>query len=803
MRRSVTAAWVRHTRLAVFATCLALALPLLATPAHAAVTIVYVDNSSASCSDAGPGTEAQPYCSITAALNANKGPGYVIYVKPGTYRESVSVPASGIAGNPYVLQALGGPVVVDGSDDLSSTSLWSLASGNVFLAASVTWAPKQVFLDGARLTSSTAAPGSLPANAFTWVSGQGLYVNIGGANPGTRKLLVGRRTKGIYLAGRSFVTIDGFTVTHTDDRAIYLNTASNNCIIRNNICTWNLKYGIYLTGCTGDLIEKNVCSDNADNGILLTTSSTTGTTGCTVQDNESMRNVYPPSRKATGIRVYGSPGNLLQRNRLHDNQDSGMQIEQGSNNCISIQNIAWNNGDHGFDQLYATGVTHVGDVAYHNFKDGFSVEGQAMNGSIFDCIAIDNGLTTNEFNLWVNDSSSVGFRSDRNLFWNSTTRNPIKFGTTQYATIAAFSAATGNDVHSVQANPRFANAAGGDFHLLTGSPAVDAADSGVPNWPTLDAEGHARGDDPATPNTGAGPVPYADLGALEFSYNHTPTAALAITPSTGQALLQVVADASGSYDLEGAIASFRFDFGDGTIVGPQPQATAAHTYDAGNWTATVLVTDNTGLTATTSVPVAVSGANIAPNGTIDQPIGNPTIYAGQAAYLAGTAIDPDASGPMSFLWNLGGGAPNQTALEPGPVIFNTPGTYSVTLTVTDALGKPDPTPDTRVVTVQPAPTGTLPDEIHWTFVGQTAVTFDWRGFDATIRYGQSTSYGQTATGVTPSPIPYSSPGPFWEARLTGLLENATSGRITPSTPRRYAGPRTSSPTSRPTSATPR
>jgi len=63
------------------------------------------------------------------------------------------------------------------------------------------------------------------------------------------------------------------------------------------------------------------------------------------------------------------------------------------------------------------------------------------------------------------------------------------------------------------------------------------------------------------------------------------------------------------------------------------------------------------------------------------------------------------------------------------------------------------------------------DEIHFTLTGQTSVTFDWRGPESTIRYGTTTGYGSTATAQTPSPLPFSSPGPFWEARLTGLTEN--------------------------------
>src|SRR5207249_4262820 len=65
------------------------------------------------------------------------------------------------------------------------------------------------------------------------------------------------------------------------------------------------------------------------------------------------------------------------------------------------------------------------------------------------------------------------------------------------------------------------------------------------------------------------------------------------------------------------------------------------------------------------------------------------------------------------------------------------------------------------------------DEIHWTFTGPTSVTFDWRGADSTIHYGLDHALEFTATGVTPSPLPFSSAGPFWEARITGLLPGAT------------------------------
>src|SRR5712691_7712689 len=65
------------------------------------------------------------------------------------------------------------------------------------------------------------------------------------------------------------------------------------------------------------------------------------------------------------------------------------------------------------------------------------------------------------------------------------------------------------------------------------------------------------------------------------------------------------------------------------------------------------------------------------------------------------------------------------------------------------------------------------DEVHYTFTGPTSVAFDWRGTATDIRYGATTSYGSTATAQTPSPLPFSSTGPFEEVALTGLDPGAT------------------------------
>jgi len=67
-------------------------------------------------------------------------------------------------------------------------------------------------------------------------------------------------------------------------------------------------------------------------------------------------------------------------------------------------------------------------------------------------------------------------------------------------------------------------------------------------------------------------------------------------------------------------------------------------------------------------------------------------------------------------------------------------------------------------------TGTA-DEIHWTFTGLNSVNVDWRGTATEVHYGTSSAYGTVAIAQPPSPMPFSSSGPFREAELTGLQPN--------------------------------
>jgi hypothetical protein len=120
---------VRSRRLAdLAAAALVLAATFVVTgSAHAAApTTLYVDNRpAANCSDAGTGTQTQPYCTISAAVGAVT-PGETVSVLAANYAEHVTIARSGTPSQPITLDApslvfltgANGGLTIDGQHDI-------------------------------------------------------------------------------------------------------------------------------------------------------------------------------------------------------------------------------------------------------------------------------------------------------------------------------------------------------------------------------------------------------------------------------------------------------------------------------------------------------------------------------------------------------------------------------------------------------------------------------------------------------------------------------------------------------------
>ena len=87
--------------------------------------------------------------------------------------------------------------------------------------------------------------------------------------------------------------------------------------------------------------------------------------------------------------------------------------------------------------------------------------------------------------------------------------------------------------------------------------------------------------------------------------NNPPVASFAATPSSGTAPLTVQFDGSASTDADGSIASYQWNFGDGSAAGTG--VTTGHVYQsAGTYSVTLRVSDNVGASGSTTQQVTVA-----------------------------------------------------------------------------------------------------------------------------------------------------------------------------------------------------
>ena len=443
------------------------------------------------------------------------------------------------------------------------------------------------------------------------------------AAPGAAVTVTGQ-TNGFAISGRSWITINGFTVTNTPDYGINVSSSSFVTISNNHVsragfqASGMTRGGIRLNSSTDSLIVGNTADNNSYAGIMVVG----GSTRDEVRGNTTFNNAQGFQRAAPGIRIYGSPGNVVDGNITHDNEDSGIESYPGANQTLIYNNVSYNNGDHGIDDLRTTGQRIIGNTVYNNVTAGINLEGNSTGGTVENNISVNNGIKSprTHSDIRIENGSTAGTTVDYNVVYLTTPDTLLIWSSVSYTSLAAFQAASGQMLHGTNADPRWRSPVAGDFHLMAGSPAIDSANSGISGQPSTDVEGAPRVDDPAKLNTGIGPRAYDDQGAYEYQPpfgDSPPAAALSLDRSSGPAPLAVIADASASTDTDATpIASYSFDFGDGSAtVGPQAGATASHTYSAaGTYTVTVTVTDTAGLSSSATAQVSVAGnQNLAGN----------------------------------------------------------------------------------------------------------------------------------------------------------------------------------------------
>ena len=187
--------------------------------------------------------------------------------------------------------------------------------------------------------------------------------------------------------------------------------------------------------------------------------------------------------------------------------------------------------------------------------------------------------------------------------------------------------------------------------------------------------------------------------SISSTVNQAPVGVANYTPDGTKAPLGVLFSSVGSVDNDGTIATYKWDFGDGTAI--SNAANPAHLYTtAGTYAATLTVTDNEGATDVKTVTVNVGPPNVAP---VAAATATPTSGRAPLTVAFSSAGSSDSDGTIStYSWNFGDGTPVDN--NPNPSHTYAPGTWTATLTVTDNNGASASVPVTIHSTVNHAPT---------------------------------------------------------------------------------------------------
>ncbi|CAN7341298.1 RTX toxin [Rhizobium leguminosarum] len=294
----------------------------------------------------------------------------------------------------------------------------------------------------------------------------------------------------------NYVAVEGFEVYGSDSHGI-VGDGVHHVRIANNVSHDNGASGVAFAGSDFITIEGNETYKNASSGWF---------SGISLYQN----------RNITGAPDDGSFRNIIRNNISHDNitksgahtDGNGIIIDDFQSTQTSghpnytfktlvDNNLVYENGSKGIQVTWSDSVTVKNNTAYHNNQDllndgtwrGELSNAQSSNNTWVNNVAVADP-SVNKNNTAV-DNTSYGGYTNANVVWaNNNTYN----GTAGQASVktdggnAMPSTANGN---KLGIDPHFAGAASDNFHLASGSAAIDGgtAKYGVSS---VDLDDHAR-----------------------------------------------------------------------------------------------------------------------------------------------------------------------------------------------------------------------------------------------------------------------------------------------------------------------
>lgn len=446
---------------------------------------------SATGSDANAGSLDQPFHTIQHALDLAVA-GDTISVRGGVYREKIHFPTSGNADDgPIVLQAH--------ADELPILNGTNVRGQNMVLLENVSY----VKLIGFEIKNNRG----VRDGSGVRILGAGSHLEIRDNHIHEMR---GVSAMGITVYGTSESTaisdliIDGNEIHHckaAPSETLTLNGNVTAFAVTNNVVHDINNIGIDIIGGETDINPSQVARNGVVSGNVV----------------YRARSSYGGGF-AAGIYIDGARDIIVENNISYKN-DLGLEVGAENAGTVTSGVIVRNNLIYLNDKAglvfggFAAEVGRVEDSFFYNntlyrndtFNRGF--------GQLWIQYASDNVVTNNVFvtsgrrELLHSDAGNQNNVVDYNLWFAPRGTNDTSFtwNGQNYSSFGDYQSATGQDAHSLFGDPLFVDVVLRDFHLLAGSPAIDAGSDTAGWFAALDFEGTSR-------PQGARP----DIGALEF-----------------------------------------------------------------------------------------------------------------------------------------------------------------------------------------------------------------------------------------------------------------------------------------------
>jgi len=598
--------------------------------------VLFAGAATAAIYEVGPG---KPYASIGATPLATLQPGDTVRInhRSTPYKEKFVICRQGTAAAPITISGVPGP------------------------------AGELPVIEG---ISAVTAPG-----LNYWSENRGI-VKIGGANtpPDTMPKYIVIENLEIRGARTSHTFTDdtGNTVAYAANASTIYVEKCENCTIRNNILH-NAGNGFFVASSDANVtrnivVEGNWIYDGGNAGSIFEHNIYTAALGIRFERNYLGRliagaggNNLKDRSAGTVIRYNWIEGGNRQLD-LVDGQDSSTIRSDPSYRAAHVYgNVLREYDADGNRQMVHYGGDSANSSTYRKgtlyFYNNTMVSLRTDRTTLFRASTNDETIDARNNIFYTTAAGSTVSLADVSGVFNLS-HNWIKPG--WVTSFGNFSGTVNSDGTMVTgAAPGFVNEADQDYRLGSGSACINAG--GGLNAAVLPAHDVTlqyvkhRQTEPRPADA------VLDIGAFEFGTggNQPPVASFTATPSSGTVPLNVNFSAAGSFDPDGSITGYAWEFGDG---GTGSGVNATRTYNStGTFIALLRVTDNQGATSTTTQPITVNPlaapvlSGSATGSTVNL---SWTAVTGATAYRVERKV---RNGPWTLLTTVGGTSHTDTA----------------------------------------------------------------------------------------------------------------------------------------------